>query len=83
MPQDVTTIANFTRLEEAVVARTVLESAGIECFLADENMMHIAGPHGLILGGVRLQVLDSEAEAARELLRTLVPADSEQEGPAE
>lgn len=74
------TVARFARLEEALVARGVLESAGIECFLADENMMNIAGPHGLVLGGARLQVLDSDVEAARELLRANVPSASEQEG---
>jgi len=79
MSEGVTTIARFMRLEEALVARAVLESADIECFLADENMMHIAGPHGLVLGGVRLQVPDSDAEAAAELLHARVP----QEGQAE
>ena len=79
MSEGVTTIARFMRLEEALVARGVLESAGIECFLADENMMHIAGPHGLVLGGVRLQVTDSDAQAAGELLRTHVPREGETE----
>ena len=79
MSAGVTTIARFMRLEEAFVARAVLESAGIECFMADENMMHIAGPHGLVLGGVRLQVPDSDAQAAGELLRTHVPQEGQTE----
>jgi len=65
-------------LGEALVARTVLESAGIECFLPDENMIQMAGGYEFALGGIRLQVLDSDAEAARELLRTHASADSQQ-----
>ena len=34
MAEDETTITTFTPLAEAVVAKTALESAGIECFLA-------------------------------------------------
>jgi hypothetical protein len=83
VPEGVTTIATFMRLEQAVVARTVLESAGIECFLADENMARIVGPYQAAAGGIRLQVLDSEAEAALELLRTQTPGDPEQEREAE
>lgn len=71
------------RLEQAVVARTVLESAGIECFLADENMMRIFWPYQAAAGGVRLQVLDSDAELALELLRTQAPMDPGQEREAE
>ena len=70
MSESLATIATFVRLEEALVARGVLESAGVECFLADENMMRIAWPYQLAIGGVRLQVLESDAGAASELLRS-------------
>lgn len=83
MPEGVITIATFPRLEQAVVARTVLESAGIECFLADENMARIVGPYQAAAGGIRLQVLDSEAEAALELLRSYAPVGPEQKREAE
>jgi len=67
------------RLEQAVVARTVLESAGIECFLADENMARIAWPYiQVAAGGIRLPVLDSDAEAASELLRSYAPEARQQ-----
>jgi hypothetical protein len=75
-----TTIATFLSLLEAQLARGLLEAAGIECVLLDEYASGIHWAHG-DLGGIRLQVRQSEAEAARAMLASPPPpteADPEQ-----
>lgn len=67
-----TTIATFLSLLEAQVARGLLEAAGIECVLLDEYASGIHWAHG-DLGGIRLQVRQSEAEAARAVLASPPP----------
>lgn len=59
------TLASYDHLEEAVVAKGRLESANIDCFLADE---HIARHCGIAVGGVKLKVAESDVEIASELL---------------
>ncbi len=66
------TIATFLNLLEAQVARGLLEAAGIECVLLDQYASGIHWAHG-DLGGIRLQVRESEAEAARALLASAPP----------
>ena len=46
--------------------RTRLEAGGIAAFLVDENVTQIEW--GFFTGGVRVQVADEDATAARELL---------------
>lgn len=63
-PEGLATIARFESPVEAQIAKGLLESSGVECFLVGENA------NSLIQSAfrVRLQVrLDDEAEA-RELL---------------
>ena len=60
------TIRQFDNQSEALLAKGYLESAGIECFLADANMARLDWP--LLVGGMRLQVSSSDAQAAIELL---------------
>jgi Putative prokaryotic signal transducing protein len=66
------TVATFYSEYEFLLARGRLESAGIECFALDENMLRIAGWHSHILGGIKLQVRESDVEDALAILR--VPA---------
>ena len=63
---DLVTIRQFGSQSEALLAKGYLESAGIECFLADANIARLEFP--LLIGGMRLQVSPTDAEAARELL---------------
>lgn len=72
MEDSLTTIATFLHLLEAQVARGLLEAAGIECVLLDEYAAGIHWAHG-DLGGIRLQVKESEAEVARALLASAPP----------
>jgi hypothetical protein len=62
------TIATFSRLQDADLARTRLEAAGIPTdFLSEASDVWVLGA-APIVGGVRLQVEDADADRARELL---------------
>jgi hypothetical protein len=73
MPDLLVTVATFQNEMEFLLARTRLESAGIECFAADENMLRMAGWHSHILGGIKLQVAESEVQDALAILRETAP----------
>ena len=60
------TIRKFRDLAEAFLAKGSLESAGIEGFLADDNMVRIFVP--TFTDGVRLQVRAEDASLAAEVL---------------
>jgi putative signal transducing protein len=62
---ELVTIRQFGNLAEALLAKGCLESAGIECFLADANMAWMDSP---VVRGMRLQVSPDDAKSAIELL---------------
>ncbi len=68
MPETLITIATFYSEPEFLLARARLESADIECFAKDENMLRLAGWHSHILGGIKLQVRESDAQDALGIL---------------
>lgn len=76
MDDDLVTIAVFHSQPEFLLARTRLESADIECFAYDENMLRIGGWHSHILGGIKLQVRKSESRDALAILHQTAPLDS-------
>jgi len=76
MHENLVTIAIFHSHPEFLLARTRLESADIESFAYDENMLRIGGWHSHVLGGIRLQVRESEAEDARAILHDTAPLDN-------
>ena len=63
-----TTIANFTTLYEADLARMRLEAEGIACFLPQEAEGACVGVVPLIIG-FRLQVAEADITRAAEILR--------------
>ena len=67
------TVARYRDMPEAVVARAVLEEAGIECLLRDENTVRMDWLWSNLIGGMRLQVAARDEAAARELLSHPVP----------
>ncbi|PYX94695.1 MAG: hypothetical protein DMG71_11765 [Acidobacteria bacterium] len=71
------TVATFHNEMEFLLARTRLESADIECFAQDENMLRIAAWHSHIFGGIKLQVRESEADAASAILQHTAPIGEE------
>jgi hypothetical protein len=63
-------IGQYRDLAEAQLARGLLESSGIECFLADDNLVGINWLLSNAVGNVKLQVREADAEAALEILNT-------------
>jgi hypothetical protein len=76
MPKRLVTIAVFHSQAEFLLARMRLESADLECFAYDENMLRIGGWHSHILGGIKLRVYESEAQDAMAILQLTAPRDN-------
>jgi hypothetical protein len=64
---ELVTIRHFGNMSEALMAKGCLESAGIECFLADANITRLEWP---LSRGMRLQVSPQEAESAIDVLQS-------------
>jgi Putative prokaryotic signal transducing protein len=61
-------LRRFSFLPEALVAKGVLESAGVKCFLSDENTIRMDWLWSNALGGVRLWVREDDLPEAATLL---------------
>jgi DNA-directed RNA polymerase subunit M/transcription elongation factor TFIIS len=68
MTDKLITIANFIEPFQADLARAKLESEGIKCFLAGENFVATYWLLSNADRGIKLQVRESEAEKALEVL---------------
>jgi len=77
MPEELVTIAKFLSLGEAKLAQGKLLSAAISAFVCDENMHAMNWHMGMALGGIRLQVPDSQVVRALEVLDDFEPDDGE------
>jgi Putative prokaryotic signal transducing protein len=66
--QKLVTIRQFRDLPEALLAKGSLESAGIECFLADENLVRLDWFISNFIGGIKLNVRPADEAVARKLL---------------
>ncbi len=77
MADELITIAKFHNLGEAKLAQGKLNSAGIAARVRDENMINLH--MGMAIGGIRLQVPDSQVVRALEVLDNFTPEDSETE----
>ena len=60
--------AGKTTLVEALLAKGSLESAGIECFLGDDNLIRMDWLWSNLLGGIKLRVRQEDALVASRLL---------------
>jgi hypothetical protein len=81
--RDLVTIRKFRDLPEALLAKGSLESAGIESFLADENMVRMDWFISNLLGGIKLVVDAENADAANEILNQPIPENFDFEGGAD
>jgi hypothetical protein len=66
--RELVTIRQFRDLPEALLAKGSLESSGIECFLADENLVRLDWFISNFIGGIKLNVRAADAENAQKLL---------------
>jgi len=73
--RDLVTARRFRGLSEALIAKGSLDSAGIEGFLADDNMGRIFV--STFTGGVRLQVRPEDLDAVNEILNEPAPESLE------
>ena len=64
--EELVTIQSFRELPEAMLAKGMLDSAGIPCVVVDENIGRMLGSGAV--AGIRLQVNRPDAKAAVELL---------------
>ena len=71
--RDLVTIRQFRDLPEALLAKGALDSAGIECFLVDQNMVRMDWFISNLLGGIKLQVKREDLEEASAVLAEPIP----------
>jgi len=62
-------VKRFRDMPEAYVAESLLDSAGIECFLADENTIRMDWFWSNLLGGFKLVVRSDDVDDARLLFQ--------------
>ena len=68
MDDQLITVRTYSLPWQADLARTMLEAEGIPAFVADANTVSMNWLYSNAIGGVRLQVPESYAEAANETL---------------
>src|SRR5271154_2827590 len=74
------TLRQFRDLPEALLAKGSLESAGIQAYLVDDNMIRMDWFISNLLGGIKLKVRSEDAEAASEILNQPIPEMLDVEG---
>jgi len=67
------TVQRYRDLAEAYVGRSLLESAGIPAWIADENLVRMDWFYSNLVGGMRLQVDERDEAVAREFLEKGTP----------
>ncbi len=68
------TVGRYRDLAEAYVERSLLESAGVPAWIADEHLVRMDWFYSNMVGGMRLQVDERDEAAAREILEEGTPA---------
>lgn len=66
-------IGRYRDLPEASVAKSILDSAGIESFLIDDNLVRLDWFYSNLVGGIKLVVREEDTEAASKFLDQIVP----------
>lgn len=62
------TVAKCSNVDEALLLKSLLEGSGIVAVVPDEFTAQNAPPYMFANSGVRVQVKEEDAEAARELI---------------
>lgn len=74
------TVRQFRDLPEALLAKGSLDSAGIQTYLADDNLVRMDWFYSNLVGGIKLKVRAEDAEAANEILNQPIPESVDVEG---
>lgn len=69
----VVTVHRYRDLLGAFVARSLLESAGIQAWIPDEHLVQMNWFYSNLVGGIRLQVDENDEAAALEILEQGTP----------
>ena len=76
-------VGRYRDLPTATVAKSILDWAGIESILADDNFVRLDWLMSNALGGIKLLVRDDDAQEAEKLLEEQVPEKFGVEGVGE
>lgn len=76
-------VRSFRDLPEALLAKGSLDSAGIETFLADDNIVRMDWFWSNVIGGVKLMVSPEDFDEATAILDQPIPENIEVEGVGE
>lgn len=68
MKKKLVTVATFSQAIEAHLIKSKLEWENIECTLADENIVNINWLYSNAVGGVKLQVKESDVKKALDII---------------
>lgn len=77
---ELVTIRQFRALPEALLAKGTLESAGIDSYFADDNMVRLDWFISNLIGGIKLKVRKEDEEEALQVLNQPIPEDFDVEG---
>jgi hypothetical protein len=80
---ELVTLRKYLYVQDALLAKSVLDSAGIECRLGDENTIRMDWFWSNLLGGVKLWVREEDAQQAASLLDQERPDSFEVQGVGE
>lgn len=72
-PAKIVTLRQYLTLQKALLAKSVLDSAGIQNYLIDENTIRMDWFWSNALGGIKLQVRETDGQTAAELLDDELP----------
>lgn len=70
---EMVTLRQFRDLPEALLAKGSLDSAGIQCALADDNMVRMDWFYSNAIGGIKLLVNAGDAADAEQVLSQPIP----------
>ncbi len=73
MAEPLVTIVAFRDLPQALLAQGKLQSEGIECVLADDNVVRMDWFWANAMGGVKLRVRPGDADRAMQILSEEIP----------
>lgn len=67
----------YRDMPAAFVEKSVLEDAGIECYLQDDNVVRMDWLWSNAMGGIKLIVREKDAEEAEKILSQVPPIEQE------
>ena len=76
-------VGRYGGVPDALMAKSMLDSAGIESILSDENLVRLDWFYSNLVGGIKLMVHEEDAETARKVLQQNIPEKLEVSGVGE